>query len=238
LGKIVIELPRSVLATLDEIQNVANNAEANLGGLIRLGVVPTFGPYFLSRVLPRLHANYPELEPYVRERRPHELKRSLADGKLDCALTRPPDTESRLAFHELTAENLRLGVPADHTLAQENTIRPAMLKGQRMLTLAPDYPLNCFVQTLCQSSGATINDDYEGTILDAVRQMVSIGMGQSLFPDLYIESKFPKENRVVLWDIEGNRLTRSIVLVWPSGSVRSQQYLRLLEECRKALDQE
>ena len=39
LGEIVADLSRNVLSTLDEIGNVTRNAAANLGGLIRLGVL-------------------------------------------------------------------------------------------------------------------------------------------------------------------------------------------------------
>ncbi|MEM7441818.1 MAG: hydrogen peroxide-inducible genes activator [Pseudomonadota bacterium] len=235
LGEIVIDLARTVLATLDEIQNVAINAEANLGGLVRLGVVPTFGPYFLPRVLPRLRAQYPELELYIREERPLELEQSLASGTLDCALTRPPERGPRLTYHELTEERLQLGIPSDHALANEARILPEMLQGQRMLTLGPDYSLNRYVRELCQVSGAVMSEDYEGTSLDAIRQMVSIGMGFSLFPERYVASEFPKETSVVLRDIEGMSLVRAIGLVWRDGSVRSSQYLRLLEECKQAL---
>jgi LysR family hydrogen peroxide-inducible transcriptional activator len=235
LGDIVIGLSRGVLATLDEIQNVTLNASENLGGLIRLGVVPTFGPYFLPHVLPRLHVHYPGLELYIREERPVELQNSILAGTLDCALTPPPDDVERLEYREITTESLRLGIPVDHPLAAETSIRPAMLKGERVLTLGPDHQLNQSVQAFCQSSGAVLSEDYEGTSLDAVRQMVSIGMGLSLFPEFYIASEFPKETGVVLRDVVGWSLTRSIGLVWRKGSVRSVQFAQLCSECEMAL---
>lgn len=235
LGEIVIDLSRGILSTLDEIQNVAVNSSENLGGLIRLGVVPTFGPYFLPHVLPRLHAHYPGLELYIREERPWELQQSVVSGTLDCALMPPPDDQEGLTFREFVTERLRLGIPVDHPLAGRKRIGPAQLKGERMLTLGPDHQLNRSVQALCQSSGALLNEDYEGTSLDAVRQMVSIGMGLSLFPEFYVASEFPKEDKVLLRDIEGWPLSRSIGLVWRSRSVRSAQYEQLCRECELAL---
>ena len=81
-----------------------------------------------------------------------------------------------------------------------------------------------------------MSEDYVGTSLDALRQMVSIGMGLSLFPEFYIDSEFSKEHDVVLRDIEGLNLTRPICLVWLEGSVRSAQFLQLFEECETALN--
>lgn len=235
LGEIVIDLSRSVLSTLDEIQNVAVNSSENLGGLIRLGVVPTFGPYFLPHVLPRLHAHYPDLELYIREERPFELQQSVLTGALDCALMPTPENSEGIVFREFVTERLRLGIPADHPLASRKRIAPDMLKGERMLTLGPDHQLNQSVKALCQSSGAVLNEDYEGTSLDAVRQMVSIGMGLSLFPEFYIASEFPKEDKVLLRDVVGWPLSRSIGLVWRSKSVRSAQYQQLCKECELTL---
>ena len=237
LGEIVISLSRSILSTLDEIQNVAQHAAQNLGGLIRLGVVPTFGPYFLPHVLPHLHKHYPELELYIREERPQNLEKSILSGTIDCALSPPPEGNARLAYRELIVERLRLGIPADHPLAKEKRIRPSMLEGQRMLTLGPGHnQMNRNVRNSCESSGAVLSEDYVGTSLDALRQMVSIGMGLSLFPEFYIKSEFDKEHDVVLRDIEGLNLNRPLGLIWREGSVRSAQFLQLFEECENALD--
>ncbi len=235
LGETIIGLSRSILSTLDEIQHVTNNAAENLGGLIRLGVVPTFGPYFLPHVLPRLHKHYPGLELYIREERPHDLEQSILAGTLDCALTPRPVSTKRLVYHDLITEHLQLGLPAEHPLAAHDTISPDMLRGERMLTLGSDHQLNRNVQAFCESSGALLHEGYEGTSLDAIRQMVSIGMGLSLFPEYYIKSEFPKENSVVLRDVTGWSLTRTIGLIWREGSVRTPQYHRFGEECEHAM---
>lgn len=234
LGEVVIDLARSVLSTLDEIQNVTQNASENLGGLIRLGVVPTFGPYFLPFVLPYLHERYPKLELYIREERPPELLQAIVAGQVDCGLM-PPERHERLETQRLLSEKLQLGLPADHPLASAARIDLDMLKGERVLSLVPAHQLSRSVRDFCEASGAILNTDYEGTSLDAVRQMVSIGMGVSLFPQFYIESEFPKEDRVVLRDVEGWPLSRSICIAWRRGSVRKAQYLKFGEECEAAL---
>ncbi len=234
LGEIVIDLARSVLSTLDEIKTVTQNASENLGGLIRLGVVPTFGPYFLPFVLPHLHQRYPKLELYIREERPSDLLQAIVAGQVDCGLM-PPAEHDRLESRTFLSETLQLGLPADHRLASAARIDLEMLKGERMLTLVPTHQLSRNVRDFCEASGAVLNMDYEGTSLDAVRQMVSIGMGLSLFPQFYIESEFPKESRVVLRDVEGWPLSRSICIAWRRGSVRKGQYLQLCQECEIAL---
>ncbi|CAN0586167.1 unnamed protein product, partial [Laminaria digitata] len=203
LGIRVIELARAALSTLDEIAGIAAGASGNLGGLIRLGVVPTFGPYFMPYLLPRLHEQYPDLELYIREDRPTLLEASVIDGSSDCALAPAPVESERFVFRELIVEELLLGMPADHRLASAPSIAPQMLQGERMLSLGSGHRLNDSVQELCRASGAVRREGYEGTSLDAVRQMVSIGMGLSLFPEFYAASEFSRQSSVVLRRIEG-----------------------------------
>lgn len=70
IGERVIASARAVLQALDDIVATAATGADNLGGLIRLGVAPTFGPYFLPHLLPVLHRRYPGLQIYIREERP------------------------------------------------------------------------------------------------------------------------------------------------------------------------
>jgi len=235
VGETVVDLARQILSTLKEIENVAHYAGENLGGLIRLGVVATFGPYFLPAVLPRLQSHYPGLELHIQEAPPPDLEQAVLDGSIDCALSRPPSQHLSLCYRGLIEEELLLGIPNTHPLAKQRSIRPEMLKGERMLTLGTAHGMNPKIRAFCASTGAELYEDYEGTSLDMVRLMVSIGMGLFLFPELYIASEFAKEPRVVLRKLEGASVTRPIGLIWRDGSVRGPQYERLLEECKAAL---
>lgn len=237
IGEKVIVLARTALASLDEIVGVARHSAGQLGGLLRLGVAPTFGPYYLPHLLPHLHAAYPYLEIYIREDRPHVLESTAAEGSIDCALAPQPEDRERLEYRELMVETLYLGMASDHPLAQATEVRAGMLAGERMLTLGPGHRLSQNVRALCAESGAILREKYEGTSLDALRQMVSIGMGLSLFPELYAASEFARrEEQVVLRRIADWPLTRSVGLFWRKGHVRSAHFQRFGDECKRIAD--
>lgn len=236
-GEQVIVLARTALASLDEIVGVARHSAGQLGGLLRLGVAPTFGPYYLPHLLPHLHGVYPDLEIYIREERPHVLETTVVDGSIDCALAPQPENRDRLEYRELLVETLYLGMASDHPLAKVKKVQADMLAGERMLTLGPGHRLSQNVRALCVESGAVLREEYEGTSLDALRQMVSIGMGLSLFPDLYAASEFARrEEQVVLRQIANWPLTRSVGLYWRRGHVRGAQFARFGEECQRIAD--
>lgn len=219
---------RLLLASLDDLLSDVSAQGVGLGGTIRLGTPPTFGPYFLSRLLPRLHGQYPSLQIYVREDNPTALEASVADGSIDCGLGPSPE-RAGLAFRRIGRETLYLGVPAGHPLAANTTVRLEALAGEKLLALGRGHRLLENVRHLADASGARIIDDFEGTSLDAIRQMVSIGMGLSLFPQLYARAEFRADDDVTLLEIEDWNEQREVGLYWREGSGRQGHYLSMAD---------
>lgn len=236
LGDIVVKLSRDALSILDEIKNVTRDANADLGGSIRLATLPTIGPYYLPLLLPPLHTDYPGLEISFREERPSQLEQALLAGSFDCALTRRPKAEGPIFFRELIAEPMLLGIPSDHHLAEQPVIRPEMLSGERMLNLGADFGMPDTIREFFSSVDVKLCQAYEGTNFDGLSQLVSIGKGISLFPKFYVSSNLHGDSRIVLREIEGANLTRSVGLAWREGSARGQQYEELSEQFKKTLE--
>jgi LysR family hydrogen peroxide-inducible transcriptional activator len=227
-GERLLPLARRALEDLDEIVTAAQAGQANLGGLIRLGVSPTFGPYFMPRLLPALKSEYPELELYIREDRPNSLEEGLTAGIFDCILTPDITPSDQWAAKVLCRETVLLAVPRSHPLAGLEVVPVSMLKGEKLLALGQGFRLYDDVQALARAAGADFRQDYEGTSLDALRQMASIGMGLALFPAAYIASEFGKEPGLVLKRVEGMAMQRLIYLVWRRGSARTDHFEKLL----------
>ncbi|WP_299866455.1 hydrogen peroxide-inducible genes activator [uncultured Hoeflea sp.] len=235
VGLKLLPLARAVLATLDEIVDLATTGADNLGGLVRLGVAPTFGPYFMPRFLPRLHAGFPQLEVYIREDRPTALEAGVGNGAIDCAITPLPQGDEQFETALLCDETIYLGIPAEHPLASRSRIRLDMLAGQRLLTLGRGHRLSDQVQLLCDLSGARLGEDYEGTSLDALRQMVSIGMGLSLFPAAYAASEIGDDASIRLREIDRWPIKRTLCLAWRRGSVRQAHFQILAQQAAEAI---
>jgi LysR family hydrogen peroxide-inducible transcriptional activator len=219
---------RLLLASMEELLNDLSSHATALGGTIRLGTPPTFGPYFLSRLLPRLHEKYPALQVYIREDNPTAIEALVNDGSLDCGLGPAPE-RAGLAFSRIGRERLFLGVPADHALAEKPTVSLRALSGEKLLALGRGHRLLETVRHLAEASGARIVDDFEGTSLDAIRQMVSIGMGLSVFPELYARAEFRPQDDVRLIEFDDWNEQREVGLYWRDGSGREQHYRALAE---------
>lgn len=234
-GHALLPYARTVLETLDEFVREAQAADKGLGGLIRMGVAPTAGPYLLPGVIELLQEQVPGLQLYIREERPSLLETAVREGNVDCILTPLPVRESRLACEVICCERIYLGLPQRHPLAARPGLSVSDLEGERMLTLGRGHRLYDQVQALCAASGAVMSEDYEGTSLDALRQMVAIGMGLSLFPAAYVASEFARERQVVLRSPGDWPMQRHIVLAWREGSPRQAHFQRLAELARDGI---
>lgn len=230
VGARVVAAARGILLTLDDIVAVAASGTRNLGGLIRLGVAPTFGPYFLPNLLPTLHARYPALQIYIKEERPSVILRDVISGALDCGLGPAPDSAHAVTFRRLCRETIFLGVPKDHPLADRGHVEPQALRGERLLTLGRGHHMFERVRDLAVACGADMREDYEGTSLDALRQMVLMGMGMSLFPELYARSEFRVEDHIALLTLDGWPASRDMGYFWRAGNGRAAQFEELARE--------
>ena len=232
VGSEIVAAARSVLSTLDDMVSLATRGAGNLGGLIRLGVAPTFGPYFLPALLPTLHAKYPGLQLYIKEDRSAAVEREVMSGILDCGLGPAPTSGHALTFRKLCHEAIYLGVAKEHPLAKRKSrvVSPEQLRGERLLTLGKGHHLFERVRELAAQCGADVREDYEGTSLDALHQMLLLGMGLSLFPQLYAAAELRDDDAIVLLRLEGWPATREMGYFWRAGSGRAAQFAALADE--------
>ena len=228
-GERLARSARLTLAAVDEIvEDVSRDSEA-LGGFVRLGTAPTFGPYFLPGFLPGVHRRYPGLRMHIHEDRPASIEAAVAESALDCGLGPAPE-RAGLCFRRIGVERVYLGVPADHPLAARASAPVAALRGERLLALGSGHRLLANVLQLAEASGAHVVEDYQGTSLDSIRQMVSIGMGCSLFPELYARAEFRNADDVKLLEIEDRDESREVGFYWRENSGRRQYYEVLARE--------
>lgn len=208
-------------AILDAAQNLVNRfgaARTGLTGTIRFGASGTLGPYLLPHVIARLHSLHPELSLYIREAPPDALLAGLMAGDFDMILVQLP-VRGDITPIRLFREPLELVVARDHPFTTQERVLRSDMAGTTVLTLGPSYSLRQQMADLCDTLGARLRTDYEGTSLDAIRLMAGMGMGVAFLPALYVRSEIGETYRdVQVVGLEGLRLLRSVGLVTRSST--------------------
>jgi LysR family hydrogen peroxide-inducible transcriptional activator len=232
LGRETLERARRILLEVVDLEDARVAAQDALVGTIRLGVSPTLGAYLLPSLVARLHREHPALRVHVREGLPTALAAGLASGDHDLILAQLPVTGRGLHAERLFRERLHLAMAADHPLRDKAVVGPEDLKGENLLTLLPEYRMAEQVAAIAGESGAVVLRDYEGTSLDAVRQMAGMGMGLTLLPELYVRQEVREGDDVVVRPFRGGRYYREIGLLWREGAGRAPAFLLIADQLR------
>lgn len=232
-GREVARRGRTMLEAGQGILDLSVTMQSGLGGTLRMGTSATLGPYLMPHVVGDLHRTHPDLRLYIREAAPRDLLRELQDGTHDLILTQLPVPGAALATARLFREPLTVALPTDHELAKLDVLEAPNLAGQTILSLSPAYALHDQIAALCAETGAHVSRDYEGTSLDALRQMVAMDMGLTFLPALYVRSEIEgRANDVLVRPFRGRRFTRSIGLVWRASTGAARAYERLADAIR------
>lgn len=232
-GREVARRAREILDATQGILDLSVTLKAGLGGTIRLGTSVTLGPYLMPHVVGDLRETNPDLRLYIREATPRDLLRELHDGVHDLILTQLPVSGATLSTARLFREPLSVAMPNGHPLAAREMLTNEDLANQTILSLSPAYALYDLISAVCAETGADLSREYEGTSLDALRQMVAMNMGLTFLPALYVESEIAGRARdVAIRPFRGRRFARSVGLVWRAASGAGPAYERLAAAMR------
>jgi LysR family transcriptional regulator, hydrogen peroxide-inducible genes activator len=224
IGKSIADRGRIILSEVEQIADLAKHGLNPLDGTFRLGILSTLGPYLLPHILPALHAKYPNLRLYIREGMPDALVHDLEDGKLDLLLFPLPIRRREIESVPLFREPLLVVVPKDHRIAAKKSVRRDDLRNETVLALARGYRLHDQVHDLCEDFNANLSIDFEGTSLDTLRQMVSMGLGISFLPMLYVLAETEDDESVAVRPIDRSPPSRTIGMAWRKQSSHQKEY--------------
>lgn len=235
IGREVATRAVQILQEVDGLTTLTGLAQDALSGTLRLGTSPTVGPYLLPRVLRQLHGDYPDLRLVIRDAPPRMLTDDLVSGQHDMILTHLPVAAGDVAVQPLFREPLHLAVPVDHPLAGADRVGRADLAGQSVLSLPPTFALHGQVAGLAATANAHLREDLEGTSLDALRQMVSLGMGVTVLPALYVRSEVDRAHPDVVVRPLHPAMYRQVGLAWRTGSGHGAAFARFCAVIRTVL---
>jgi LysR family hydrogen peroxide-inducible transcriptional activator len=229
MGERIIELTRVALAAAEQIKQTARAGADPMAGPLRLGVIPTLGPYLLPHLLPEIRARFPALAVYLREDLTEHLLELLRHGQLDALLLALPLRGEDLEVAELFHESFCVALPMGHRLATRAQIEQADLAGENVLLLEEDHCMRHQVLAICSEQGASPREDLKATSLETLRLMVAAGVGCTLLPQL---AALPgagslRDDSVVIREFAAPQPRRAVGLAWRRNCPREATMRRL-----------
>ncbi len=184
IGTDVIRRARRILREAEDLLAVAKGRQL-FDGQLRLGVLPSIGPYILPNVVRQLHADHPNLRLVLKDDSTSALEEGLQSGELDLIISTPQDHPNTVQV-SLFRERFWAAFAFDDLLAKDaGPVRKSDLKGKSLLTLDRSHRLSRIVYDLASDCDASISTDYAGSSLDTVRLMAATGAGIAILPEIY-----------------------------------------------------
>jgi LysR family hydrogen peroxide-inducible transcriptional activator len=215
IGHEIVDSARRIIEESTRICEISRQIKDPMARAIRLGVIPTLGPYYLPHALPLIHESFPNLRLLLREEMTPNLLTHLLEGKLDAgllALPLPTD-DPTMETIELFTEPFLAAVPADHPLAAAEEVHIDELINAGLFLLEEGHCLRNQALEACGLEKLE-NEEFRATSLETLRQMVSMGLGVTLIPALAGMQSHDAGTRVVLRPLTYPGASRTIGLVW------------------------
>ncbi|MFC0388759.1 LysR substrate-binding domain-containing protein [Muricoccus vinaceus] len=234
IGLSVVDRGRAALRALEAVVETADSGRAPLSGPLRLGVIPTIGPFLLPRLMPALRAAHPRLRLWLREDVTARLAEDLEAGRLDLLLLALPAALHGAETLAVAEDAFLAAMPEGHRLAGESTVPMSALAAERLLLLEDGHCLREHALDACRLSAARETEGFSATSLHTLVQMVAGGLGVTLLPRLAVEGGVLAGTALAVRPLD-EPASRTLGLAWRSRSPRAAEFRGLAEAVREAI---
>lgn len=194
-----------------------------LEGEFHLGVIPTISPFLLPRATTALHKAYPQLDLYIREDLTLAIADRLSAGLLDAALMALPYEIPGIDMIEIANDPFWFVCLRDHPLARKKTIKKEELKKCKLLLLEDGHCLREHAIDACELVDRQAAASYAGTSLFTLTQMVRLGLGATLLPEMAVREGLAKHAGLAAVPFADPAPNRRIGIAWRQGSGRGEE---------------
>jgi LysR family transcriptional regulator, hydrogen peroxide-inducible genes activator len=230
VGIETVERARRIVKDLENLVSFTTASREPLSGTLRMGSIPTIGPFLLPRVLPSLRHAYSSLKLYLLEDLTDRLIDALHRGQLDVVLLALPYSCGAVETAILFEDRFVVALPRAHPLSKETGIKPERLWCEHLLLLKDGHCLRDHALSACHLADRSSTEGFEATSLPTLVQMVDNGLGTTLLPTLAVDAGLLLGTSLVTRPLLNDEAVRKIGLIWRRGTGRREEFLLLAKE--------
>lgn len=214
-GQLYYDMAMEILQRIEVLKNLPYHLSNEAKGELRLGIIPTFAPYFISLFIDELGVKYPALELMVEELITENIIQLIKMGHLDAGVVSTPLKVSNLNITPLCYEQFFLYVSDKHPLYQKNEITMEDIDLTDVWYLKEG---NCFtnqVNAICRLAGKRTGNQnlvYYSNSIESLRRIVERRQGITFIPEL-ATMLVPAEMEDMIKPISGMKPVREISIV-------------------------
>lgn len=235
IGKAVIDRAYRTLREFSGIAEVVREQREDASGELRLGIIPSLGPYLLPRFIPDLLAAHPQVRLTIRELITAEMVEELRRDRLDVGIAATPMAENGIRETPLFYEPFVGYVSPGHRLSEKKRLSTEDLLPDEVIVLDTGHCMHGQVSQLCTGPFDSGHKKaprlrFVGGSLGGLMRIVESGHGVTLLPELATKTLSPA-SRQLLRPFQSPTPTRELSLITHGEGVK----IRLLEILRRSI---
>jgi LysR family hydrogen peroxide-inducible transcriptional activator len=236
VGERVVYQAKEVLEQADSIKDIVLEEKQSLGGIFRVGILPTIAPYLLPRFFPQMMKKYPTLDIRVREMKTYQIKEALLLGDIDAGILATIEGLEEYEQTTLFYEKYIGYVSREDALFKKEVIRTADVASSRELWLLDEG--HCFRDQMvrfCQmKSSQTSQLAYNLGSMETFMRMVESGMGITFIPEL-AEMQLSEPQKELVRPFAIPIPTRELILITNKNFIRQTLLDTVVKEIQTAV---
>ncbi|MGE3769479.1 MAG: hydrogen peroxide-inducible genes activator [Bdellovibrionales bacterium] len=225
-GIALLPKARAIMDAVTHLTDSARSLNQPLTGRLRLGVIPTIGPYLLPRLLPRITKDAPHLALQVVEDKTENLVAALRRKDIDVALLALPLHQPDLAEQALFDDAFMLAVPEKHALAKQKNPKEIDILNGPLLLLDEGHCLRDQALGFCKAPRHAGQTEFRAASLQTLTELVAHGLGVTLLPAMAAQRDVQPHHGIKIKPLQMKGASRTIGLAWRKNSP-ADDYLAL-----------
>lgn len=227
-GEEVLQRIRIILHAVEELEEAARRKSGVLGGLIRIGIIPTVAPYLVPQLVPHLRDAYPAIEIELKEAVTNRLIAELNEGRLDAVVAALPVEAENVETRGLFADRFYMAMAKNDREVLTSPMTENQVDSERLLLLEEGHCLRDQALAVCGTAGKRSLVNFGATSMATLLQMVSHDMGMTLIPEMALPSEAARNNLKIV-PFATPAPSREIGLIWRKSSGRAEDMAALAE---------
>ncbi|WP_343810659.1 LysR family transcriptional regulator, partial [Virgibacillus siamensis] len=162
-------------------------------GTIKIGFPTSLSSHLMPDVISAFKDEYPNTRFHLRQGSYQFLIDSIKAGEMGLAFLGPvPKDGPEIESHILFTENILALLPIHHHLTERESLNLSDLRGDEFISFPEGYVLRQILMDTCKQVGFTPAISGEGEDLDAIKGLVSAGIGITLLPESTFHESTPR----------------------------------------------
>ena len=229
-GEQIIAHAKEILRHVENLEETAKALNDPLSGELRIGMIPTIGPYLTPILLPSIARLLPQLRHELREDLTEVLELQLLEGGIDAAFIATPVQDSRLTQIRLYDEPFWAALPNGHPLAEKETIDIQDFGTEEIMLLEDGHCFRDQVLSFCELVLKNeLNVKTQKTSLTTILALVGAGAGVTLVPAMSLSGSWVTDAGIALRREKTGTAKRSITLTFRKSYPRRLLLERLAD---------